>query len=219
MRGDRDQQANMLLAITPDQLVPADHPVREIKAIVEDVPTELSPVFAQMYARNGRPSIPPEHLLKASLLIALYSVRSERQFCERLQYDLLYKWFLDLNISDPAFNPTTFSKNRERLLEHEVSRHFFDTVVQEARRRHLFSDDHFSVDGTLLDAWASMKSFRPRDDTDPPPGSTGGGRNPDVDFKGERRLNRTHCSITDPEARLARKGPGREARLSLQVMC
>jgi transposase len=212
MRGDRDHQANMLLAVTPDQLVPRDHPVREIKTIVEHALTELSPLFEQMYARNGRPSIPPEHLLKASLLIALYSVRSERQFCERLQYDLLFKWFLDLNISDPAFNPTTFSKNRERLLEHEVSRRFFDAVVAEARRRHLLSDDHFSVDGTLLDAWASMKSFRPMNDTDPPPDPVG--RNPEVDFKGERRSNRTHRSTTDPEARLARKGPGREARLS-----
>lgn len=215
MRGDRDQQANMLLAITPDQMVPTDHPAREIKAIVEHVLTGLSPVFTQMYARNGRPSIPPEHLLKASLLIALYSVRSERQFCERLQYDLLFKWFLDLNISDPAFNPTTFSKNRERLLEHEVSRHFFDAVVSEARRRHLLSDDHFSVDGTLLDAWASMKSFRPVDDTDPPSGPSGtSSRNPDVDFRGQKRSNRTHRSTTDPEARLARKGPGREARLA-----
>jgi transposase len=214
MRGDRDQQASMLLAITPDQLVPADHPVREIKAIVEDVLTELSPVFAEMYARNGRPSIPPEHLLKASILIALYSVRSERQFCERLQYDLLFKWFLDLNISGPAFNPATFSKNRERLLEHEVSRRFFDAVVQEARRRQLLSDDHFSVDGTLLDAWASMKSFRPVDEKDPPGPASSGGRNREVDFKGQKRSNRTHRSTTDPEARLARKGAGREARLS-----
>ncbi|MDA1296735.1 MAG: IS5 family transposase [Chloroflexi bacterium] len=215
MRGDRDQQANMLLAITPDQMVPQDHPVREIKSIVEHALTGLSPVFNQMYSRIGRPSIPPEQLLKSSLLIALYSVRSERQFCERLQYDLLFKWFLDLNISDPAFNPTTFSKNRERLLEHEVSRRFFDAVVSEARRRNLLSDDHFTVDGTLLDAWASLKSFRPVGEDDPPPGSSGsGGRNREVDFKGERRLNSTHRSTTDPEARLARKGPGKEARLS-----
>jgi len=217
MRGDREQQANMLLAITPDQLVPQDHPVREIKAIVERALTGLSPVFNHMYSRIGRPSIPPEQLLKSSLLIALYSVRSERQFCERLQYDLLFKWFLDLNISDPAFNPTTFTKNRERLLEHEVSRRFFDAVVAEARRRNLLSDDHFTVDGTLLDAWASLKSFRPVDvdENDPLSGSSGsGGRNPEVDFKGERRLNSTHRSTTDPEARLARKGPGKEARLS-----
>ena len=212
MRGDREQQANMLLAITPDQLVPEDHPVREIKAIVESALSGLSPVFSQMYSRIGRPSIPPEQLLKSSLLIALYSVRSERQFCERLQYDLLFKWFLDLNISDPAFNPTTFTKNRERLLEHEVSRHFFDAVVKEARRRKLLSDDHFTVDGTLLDAWASLKSFRPVDvdEDDPPSGSSGsGGRNPEVDFKGERRLNSTHRSTTDPESRLARKDPAR----------
>ena len=212
MRGDRDHQANMLLVVTPDDLVPKDHPIREIKAIAEHALTGLSALFDRMYARTGRPSIPPEHLLKASLLIALYSVRSERQLCERLQYDLLFKWFLDLNISDPAFNPATFSKNRTRLLEHEVSRRFFDAVVDEARRRHLLSGEHFSVDGTLLDAWASLKSFRPREDTEPPPGP--GGRNREVDFKGERRSNRTHRSTTDPEARLARKGPGREARLS-----
>jgi transposase len=215
MRGDRDQQANMLLAITPDQLVPQDHPVREIKAIVEHALTGLSPVFTPMYSRIGRPSIPPEQLLKSSLLIALYSVRSERQFCERLQYDLLFKWFLDLNISDPAFNPASFSNNRERLLEHEVSRRFFDAVVSEARRRNLLSDDHFTVDGTLLDAWASLKSFKPVDEQGPPSGPPGpGGRDREVDFKGERRLNSTHRSTTDPEARLARKGPGKEARLS-----
>jgi transposase len=164
-----------------------------------------------MYARVGRPSIPPEHLLKGCLLIALYSIRSERQFCERLQYDLLFKWFLDLNIMDPAFDPSTFSQNKTRLLEHQVSRHFFSGVLAEARRRNLLSEDHFTVDGTLLEAWASLKSFRPREGDDPP--STGGGRNPEVDFRGEKRRNDTHASTTDPEAMLARQGPGTEAEL------
>jgi transposase len=220
MRGDREQQATILPAITPDQLVPEDHPVREIKAIVENALTALSPVFNRMYSRIGRPSIPPEQLLKSSLLIALYSVRSERQFCERLLYDLLFKWFVDLNISDPAFNPTTFTKNRERLLEHEVSRTFFDAVVREARQRKLLSADHFTVDGALLDAWASLKSFRPTDETEPPPGpSSPGSRNREVDFKGERRLNSTHRSTTDPEARLARKGPGKEVPALIRGPC
>ena len=165
MRGDSGRQAIVLSALTPDQLVPADHPIRAIKPIVGRALQAISPALSRMYSRRGRPSIPPEHLLKASLLIALYSVRSERQFCERLQYDLLFKWFLDLNISDPAFDPTTFSKNRQRLLEHDVARQFFAAVLEEARRQQLLSDDHFTVDGTLLEAWASLKSFRPKTTT------------------------------------------------------
>jgi transposase len=211
MRGDADRQALVLSALTPDQLVPASHPIRAIKPIVGRALQAISPALSRMYSRRGRPSIPPEHLLKASLLIALYSVRSERQFCERLQYDLLFKWFLDLNISDPAFDPTTFSKNRQRLLEHDVARQFFAAVLEEARRQQLLSDDHFTVDGTLLEAWASLKSFRPKDDDPEPPA---GGRNREVSYKGEKRRNETHGSRTDPEALLARKGPGKEARLS-----
>ena len=145
MRGDSTQQAIMLSAVTPDSLVPADHPIRQIKPIVDRVLQELSPVFRQMYPRWGRPSIPPEHLLKALLLKSLFSVRSERQLCERLQYDLLFKWFLDLNISDAGFDASTFSKNRERLLEHEVAAHFFAAVVDEARRQQLLSSEHFTV--------------------------------------------------------------------------
>jgi transposase len=179
--------------------------------MVDAALAKLSPVFDQMYAEIGRPSIPPEHLLKGCLLIALFSVRGERQFCERLQYDLLFKWFLDLNILDPAFDHSVFSKNKDRLLEHEVARGFFVAIVDEARRRHLLSEEHFTVDGTLLEAWASMKSIRPKDGGQSPPGD--GGRNPDVDFRGEQRTNDTHASTTDPKALLARKGPGREARL------
>ena len=165
-----------------------------------------------MYAKRGRPSIPPEHLLKGSLLIALFSVRSERQFCEQLRYNLLFKWFLDLNVEDEPFNATTFSKNRERLLEAEVARAFFAEVVAEAGRRRLLSGEHFSVDGTLLEAWASLKSYRPRDEQEPP--SSGGGRNAEVDFRGQRRSRETHVSRTDAEARLYRKGPQQEAKLS-----
>jgi transposase len=211
MRGDDDRQAEMLLGLTPDQLVPADHPIRRIKPIVERVLARLSPRFDAMYAERGRPSIPPEHLLKASLLIALFSVRSERQFCERLHYDLLFKWFLDLNVSDPAFNATTFSKNRERLLQHAVADAFFAEVVAEAQRRRLLSSEHFTVDGTLLEAWASLKSYRPRDEDDDQ--RPGGGRNPEVDFRGQRRRRDSHVSRTDPEAHLATKGSGQTAKL------
>lgn len=211
MRGTAARQATMLTAVTPDALVPQGHPIRKIKPMVEAALAKLSPVFDQMYADTGRPSIPPEHLLKGCLLIALFSVRGERQFCERLQYDLLFKWFLDLNILDPAFDHSVFSKNKDRLLEHQVAREFFAAIVDEARQRKLLSEEHFTVDGTLLEAWASMKSFRPKDGVQNTPGD--GGRNPNVDFRGEQRINATHASTTDPEALLARKGPGREAKL------
>ena len=151
----------MLLAVTPDSFIPEEHPIRRIKPIVESALARLSSLFDGMYADRGRPSIPPEHLLKANLLIALYSIRSERQFCERLRY-LLFKWFLDLNVSDEPFDASSFSKNRERLLAYDVSRAFFAEVVAEARQRRLLSADHFTVDGTLLEAWASLKSYRPR---------------------------------------------------------
>ncbi len=209
MRGKADRQVTMLSALTPDQLVPQDHPIREIKPIVDRALSELTGTFSHMYAEIGRPSIPPEHLLKACLLIALYSVRSERQFCERLQYDLLFKWFLDLNIMDAAFDASTFSKNKERLLEHKVARGFLGAVLTEARRRKLLSEEHFTVDGTLLEAWASLKSFRPKEGSD----QGTDGKNPSIDFRGEQRTNDTHESTTDSEARLARKGTGKEARL------
>jgi len=207
----------MLLGTTANDLVPADHPIREIRRIVDRALAALSPTFSRMYAANGRKSIPPEHLLKANVLIELYSVRSERQFCERLQYDLLFKWFLDLNISDRAFDPSTFSKNRKRLLEHDAAKAFSDAVMGEASRRGLLSDDHFTVDGTLLESWASLKSFRPRADGEPPdephdpPAASG--HDTLVDFRGQKRSNATHISTTDPEARLARKGNGKEAKL------
>jgi transposase len=230
MRGEEDRQVEMLLGVVADDLVPQDHPIRAIRRIVDRALRELSPLFDQMYAADGRPSIPPEHLLKSLVLIALYSIRSERQYCERLQYDLLFKWFLDLNIADSAFNPSTFSKNRERLLDHDAVGRFFAAVLKEAKRRRLLSSDHFTVDGTLLEAWASLKSFKPKaPPTDaasappngeapaPPAGESvaaSSGRNPEVDFHGERRTNATHQSTTDSEARLAKKGKGKEAKLS-----
>jgi transposase len=210
MRGRKERQAEMLLGVTPDQLVPAKHPIRAIRALVDGVLAELSPQFEAMYRPIGRPSVPPEHLLKASILMALYSLRSERQFCERLQYDILFKWFMDLNIAEPAFDATTFSKNRQRLLDHDIARAFFGEVVREAQRRRLLSEDHFSVDGTLLQAWASIKSYRPRDEQPP----AGGGRNREVDFHGERRSRATHVSRTDGEALLFKKAASEAARLS-----
>ena len=211
MRGKAARQVEMLTAVTPDALVPQGHPIRRIKPMVDKALAQLSTTFDRMYAANGRASIPPEHLLKACLLMALFSVRSERQFCERLEYDLLFKWFLDLNIMDQSFDHSVFAKNRQRLLDADVAREFLLEIVAQARQQRLLSEEHFSVDGTLLEAWASLKSFRPRDDDSPPP--VGGGRNPTVDFRGERRRNETHRSTTDPEARLARKGKGKEARL------
>ncbi len=211
MRGDANQQLEMLSPVTPETLVPQGHPIRDIRLIVDRALAELSPVFDAMYARAGRPSIPPEHLLKAMLLQAFYSIRSERQLCERLQYDLLFKWFVGLNILDPVFDHSTFSKNRDRLLEHDVAGRFFEAVRSEARRRHLLSSEHFTVDGTLLEAWASLKSVQPRDGSGGPPP---GGKNPSVDFHGQRRTNETHASTTDPEARLARKGNGQETKLA-----
>ena len=210
MRGRAARQVEILAAVTPDTLVPQGHPIRRIKPMVDRALAELSPIFNRMYAANGRASIPPEHLLMACLLMALFSVRSERQFCERLEYDLLFKWFLNLNIMDHSFDHSVFAKNRQRLLDADVAREFLLQIVGQAREQGLLSEEHFSVDGTLLEAWASVKSFRPRDG-DPP--SEGGGRNPEVDFHGERRRNETHRSTTDPESRLAKKGKGKEARL------
>ena len=223
MRGTIMRQVTFL-TITPDQLIPQDHPIRRVKPLVDTALAELGPVFDGMYAEAGRPSIPPEHLLKACLLMAFYSIRSERQFCERLQYDLLFKWFLDLNVEDPPFDQSSFAKNRERLLHHEVSRRFFEAVLNLARQEHLLSSQHFTVDGTLLESWASLKSFKPRRPNlggqrkpmrgrrrKPPSGS---GSNPEVNFHGEQRSNLTHFSGTDPEALLAKKGQGREAKLS-----
>jgi transposase len=193
--------------------VPAGHPIWRIKQLADARLTELSPVFDQMYGSKGRPSIPPERLLKACLLIALYSVRSERQFCERLDYDLLFRFFLDMNVDEKSFDATTFTKNKDRMLKADVARMFFEGVVLVAKQSGLMSAEHFTVDGTLIEAWASLKSFRAKDKQDrrDPPDDPG---NPSVDFKGEKRSNATHASTTDPDARLMRKGFGKEAKLS-----
>lgn len=211
MRGTPEQQMAMLTTLSPEDLIPKDHPIRRIRAVVDAVLADLDGEFDAMYARGGRPSVPPEQLLKATVLMALYSIRSERAFCERLNYDLLFKWFLDLAIDAEAFDATTFSKNRERLLSHEIAERFFAAVVAQAKLRRYLSSDHFSVDGTLLEAWASHKSFKPKDGGGSP-GSPG--RNGEVDFHGERRTNDTHASTTDPEARMARKSNATAAKLS-----
>jgi transposase len=211
MRGEERRQRTMLMVIDPEQRVPKEHPLRRIKQLAEAALNELSPIFETMYSAVGRPSIPPERLLKASLLMALYTVRSERLFCEQLDYNLLFRWFLDLEVDQASFDHSSFSRNRARLLEHEVAGEFFRAVVAQARTLRLLSDEHFTVDGTLVEAWASLKSFK-RKDAGPsqPPDDPG---NPTVNFHGERRSNATHHSITDPEARLAKKGPGKEAKL------
>src|SRR6202171_1208075 len=211
MRGRDRPQTTMLTLVNPEKRVPANHPIRLIKALAEVALKEFSPLFAQMYSEVGRPSIPPERLLKASLLMALYTVRSERMFCEQLDYNLLFRWFLDLDVAEPSFDHSTFSRNRARLLEHDVAREFFTRVVAQARSLQLLSDEHFTVDGTLVEAWASLKSFK-RKDREPsqPPDDPG---NPTVNFHGERRSNATHQSTTDPEAKVAKKGAGKEAKL------
>ncbi len=203
----------MLCLMSPEDRVPAEHPLRAIKKLADRALVELSPVFEAMYAGTGRPSIPPERLLKATLLMALYTVRSERQFCEQLDYNLLFRWFLDMDMVEQSFVPTVFTKNRDRLLAHDVAGEFFRAVVAQARKAKLMSSDHFTVDGTLIESWASLKSFKKKDDDDDatPPDDRG---NPSVDFHGEKRSNETHESTTDPDAKLMRKGKGKEAKLS-----
>ncbi len=214
MRGRKQSQGTMLSLVTPEQRVPGGHPLRRIKELADAALRALSPSFDVMYADGGRPSVPPERLLKATLLMALYSVRSDRLFCEQLDYNLLFRWFLDMDMVEGSFNHSTFSKNRERLLEHDIARKFLGEVVQQARSARLMSDDHFTVDGTLIEAWASIKSFRPKDEKPedrPPPDDPG---NPTVNFHGEKRKNDTHESTTDPESKLYRKGHSHEAKLS-----
>jgi transposase len=214
MRGSDTKQASMLSLLTPEKRVPAKHPLRLVKQMAEAALAEMSPLFDAMYSTVGRCSIPPERLLKASLLMAFYTVRSERLFCEQLDYNILFRWFLDMNMEEPSFDHSTFSKNRERLIAHEVAKEFFLTIVAQARAAGLMSDEHFTVDGTLIEAWASLKSFRKKDekpDDRPPPDDPG---NPTVDFHKEKRSNATHQSTTDPDAKLARKGKGKEAKLS-----
>ncbi|MBU4599611.1 MAG: IS5 family transposase [Proteobacteria bacterium] len=214
MRGADQQQGSMLCLLSPEQRVPQHHPLRGIRRVADDAVKGLDPILDDMYSSTGRPSIPPERLLKSFVLMALYSVRSERLFCEQLDYNLLFRWFLDMDMVEDSFDHSTFSKNRQRLLDHGVAQHFFSQVVGHARGEGLLSDDHFTVDGTLIDAWASLKSFRPKDEPPPDQDTLDDPGNPTVDFRGEKRSNRTHRSATDPESRLMRKGKGKEAKLS-----
>ena len=212
MRGDDQQQNHIFSYLSPEARVRKDHPLRAIRTMVDEVLTQLSRRFDTMYARVGRPSIAPEKLLRAQLLQMLYSIRSERLLMEEMDYNLLFRWFVGLNADDEVWDPTVFTKNRDRLLEADVAQEFLARVVEQARAKGLTSDEHFTVDGTLLEAWASTKSFQPKDEKpSSPPDDLG---NPTVNFRGERRSNQTHASKTDPEALLARKGEGKESKLS-----
>ena len=212
MRGGDDQQSTMFSYLSPEQRVPADHPLRAIRQICDRVLSQLSDRFAAMYSEMGRPSVAPEKLWRALLLQVLYTVRSERMLMEQLDYNLLFRWFVGLNMDDAVWHSTVYSKNRDRLLQADVAQQFFELVVAEAKQLNLMSDEHFTVDGTLLEACASLKSFQKVDGEKEPPKDDPG--NPTVDFHGEKRSNQTHASTTDPDALLARKGSGKEAKLS-----
>lgn len=207
MRGESSNQSSMICLVSPESSVPSDHPIRALKQLADMALRTLSAVFDQMYATTGRPSVPPERLLKGQLLIALYSIRSERQLCEQLQYNLLFRWFLDMDMLETAFDASTYSRNRDRLMKHDMAAAFFAAVRDQAGD--LMSREHFSVDGTLIEAWASLKSFRPKDEDPDDHDHNGWGG-----FRGERRSNETHGSKTDPDARLMRKGNGQPAKLS-----
>jgi len=211
MRGDDQQQNHMFSYLSPEARVRKDHPLRAIRTMVDEVLTQLSRRFDTMYARVGRPSIAPEKLLRAQLLQMLYSIRSERLLMEEMDYNLLFRWFVGLNADDEVWDATTFTKNRDRLLEADVAKEFLARVVEQARGKGLTSDEHFTVDGTLLEAWASLKSFQPKESKPAPPDDPG---NPAVNFRGEKRSNETHASKTDPDSLLARKSEGKESRLS-----
>jgi transposase len=210
MRGSDQQSGSLFSYVDIEARVPSSHPLRRIRELVNGALAKLDERFAGLYAREGRPSIAPERLLRASLLQLFYSVRSERQLMERLDFDLLFRWFVGLGVDDPVWDHSVFSKNRDRLLTSEIAQEFLAALLADPKVKRLLSHEHFSVDGTLLKAWASLKSFRPKDGSGKPPG---GGRNGEQDFRGEKRSNETHESTTDPDARLYRKGNGQESRL------
>ena len=212
MRGTDHQQSHMFSYLSPEARVRKDHPLRVIRTMVDEVLRALSLQFDRMYASEGRPSIAPEKLLRAQLLQMLYSIRSERLLMEEIDYSMLFRWFVGLNLDEEVWDPTVFTKNRDRLLEAEVAKRFLAQVVEQARVKGLTSDEHFTVDGTLLEAWAGAKSFQRKDGKTPPSSDDPG--NPTVNFHGEKRSNRTHASKTDPESKMARKGEGKEAKLS-----
>jgi transposase len=211
MRGQDNQQSDMFSYLSPEQRVRQDHPLRAIRAMADLALWSMSSRFDEMYSQTGRPSIPPEKLLRAQLLQMLYSIRSERLLMEEIDYSVLFRWFVGMNMDEPVWDVTVFTKNRDRLLDGDVAREFLCEVVKQAQERQLTSDEHFTVDGTLVEAWASLKSFQRKDGKNPPPDDPG---NPTVDFHGEKRSNQTHGSTTDPDALLARKGNGKEAKLS-----
>jgi len=211
MRGDDQQQNHMFSYLSPEMRVRKDHPLRAIRVMVDEVLNQLSRRFDTMYARVGRPSIAPEKLLRAQLLQMLYSIRSERLLMEEMDYNLLFRWFVGLNADDDVWDATVFTKNRDRLLEADIAKEFLARVVEQAQAKGLTSDEHFTVDGTLLEAWASAKSFQPKDGKQSPPDDPG---NPTVNFRGEQRSNETHASKSDSEALLARKSGGKESKLS-----
>jgi transposase len=212
MRGKDEQQLDVFSYINPEQRVPQEHPLRPLRVMTDEALQQLRPRFNGLYAKTGRPSIAPEKLLRALLLQALYSVRSERMLMEQLNYNLLFRWFVGLNMDDAIWDVTVFTKNRERLLDGDIAEAFFQAVLQQARERGLLSDEHFTVDGTLLEAWAGAKSYQRKDGKNAVPPDDPG--NATVDFHGETRSNETHASKTDPEAKMARKGKGKEAKLS-----
>jgi transposase len=214
MRGTDHQQADMYSYLSPEMRVRADHPLRTIRAMSDKALSQMSARFDEMYAKTGRPSIPPEKLLRAQLIQMLYTVRSERLLMEEIDYSVLFRWFVGMNLDEPVWDVTVFTKNRNRLLEGDVAREFLSEVLNQARENNLTSDEHFTVDGTLLEACASLKSFQRRDQKQDPPDDPG---NPSVDFHGEERRNETHQSTTDPDAMLARKGNGKEAKLSFNA--
>ena len=211
MRGSDAVAGSLYSYVDLEKRVRADHPLRVIRSVVNATLADLSAAFDALYSPFGRESIPPERLLRALLLQAFYSIRSERQLVERIEFDLLFRWFVGLGVDDPVWNATTFTKNRDRLLEGDVALKFLATVLALPKVKALLSTEHFSVDGTLLEAWASTKSFRPKDGSAPPPDV---GRNGEQDFHGQKRSNETHASTTDPDARLYRKGRGKEAKLA-----
>jgi len=211
MRGSDKRAGELFSYVDLEQRVRSDHPLRAVRALTDTALEAVSGDFAALYSGLGRPSVAPEMLLRAMLLQAFYSVRSERQLMERLEFDLLFRWFVGLGMDDPVWDHSTFSKNRDRLLEGEIAVRFLNAVLAQPRIKRLLSSEHFSVDGTLIEAWASIKSFKPKEPPDA--GGTGGGRNAPADFRGEKRSNQTHRSTTDPDARLYRKGPGMEAKL------
>jgi transposase len=212
MRGGDTQTGELFSYVDLEARVRRDHPLRAIRVIVNEALAALEREFASLYSPLGRPSIPPEKLLRSMLLQAFYSIRSERLLMERLEYDLLFRWFVGIGVDDAAWDHSVFSKNRDRLLEGDIAAKFLASVLAQPKVRKLVSTDHFSVDGTLIEAWASMKSVKPRDGSGEPP-VQGGGRNAEADFHGQKRTNHTHASATDPEARLYRKGKGKEAKL------